>query len=185
VKERSLRRSLVPAAALLLAASGGGAPDQPPANTANAAAAPTQPASASPLVGRWVASEPVRFASEEVRTETSEAEVEYRADGSFRYRARLSMAGGQIPGEGLSFRLDATGRWTLADAVLSERFDTVTVEPEARKDGNINLVAEALADEMKADAPSRAEVVELSPDRLVLRERESAQIVTYVREPSK
>lgn len=141
---------------------------------------------ASLLIGHWSAEAPVRLAGEEVRTETSQARVEYRPDGSFRYQARLSMAGGKMPAEGLSFRLDATGRWRVADGVLTERFEAVSVDPEEKKQGNLNLIAEALADEMKAGEPSRAELVELTPDRLVLRERESAQVVTYLRaQPSK
>lgn len=146
----------------------------------NVAAAAT---SASPLIGQWKAEGPVRLAGEDVRTETSDAQVDYRAGGIFRYRARLSMAGGKLPAEGLSFRVDATGRWRLEDAVLTERFDAVTVEPERPGQSSLNLIAEALADEMKADEPSRAEVVELTRDRLVLRERESAQVVTYSRQP--
>lgn len=163
--------------ALLILTSCGRPAPQPTRSTEPSASR----ASTSPLVGSWAADAPVRLAGEDVRTETSEARVQYRPDGSFRYRARLSMAGGKMPAEGLFFRLDATGRWQLADAVLTERFVTVAVEPEVKGQANLNFIAEAIADEMKAEAPSRAELVELTPDRLVLRERESAQVVTYGR----
>lgn len=135
----------------------------------------------SPIVGSWRAQQPVRFAGENVRMETSGAQVDYAADGRFRYRANLRMAGGKIPGEGLAFRVDGSGRWRLADAVLLERFERVAVAPERRDDGTINLIAEAVADEFRAEAPSRAEIVELGRERLVLRDRESGVLVTYLR----
>lgn len=169
-------RQAAASALLILAAC------QAPAPEPKASEQPAKsPSSTSPLVGSWTADGPVRLIGEDVRTETGEAQVEYRPDGSFHYRARLSMAGGKMPTEGLSFRLEATGRWQLAEAVLTERFEAVIVEPEEKGQANLNLIAEALGDEMKAEEPSRAEVVELTRDRLVLRERESAQVVTYVR----
>lgn len=139
-------------------------------------------AAPSPIVGSWVGAAPVVYRGADVRTETRDSRVEYRADGSFRYAARMTVFGDRLPRRGLAFAIEGSGRWQLSDGELVERFTAAQVSPVDDASPSLELVAQAMSDEATARPPTRSAVLETGPERLVLRDLESGDTVTYVRE---
>ena len=133
------------------------------------------------LTGAWRVREPVIYSGEGVTIETLDSRTEYRPDGRFLYAARLRVSGGQLPNAGLSLGMTAEGRWTLGDRLLTERFTSALVRPDDRSSPQLDLLAQAMSDEMAQREPSQSDVLTLDGKQLVLRDRDTQQTVAYVR----
>lgn len=159
---------------LLLAACGGGGEDRSPP------AAPTQAPSAS-LVGTWRTTQPIRFAGEGVRTETTEGRTAYLSDGSFVYRARLTIFGDRLPAEGLPFDLRGRGAWSADNRILRERFTQVDIAPAA-PNPTLARLGKDMARELVAREPTEADIVLIEGSQLQLRDRVSGTVASFLRE---
>lgn len=112
--------------------------------------------------------------------ETSDGRTEYAEDGRFRYRARQTIYGPQVPEAGLSFRVTVEGRWALDDRILTERIEQATVTPELGF-ASLQRLAKQMGDQARNQPPGVSDVVELSAPKLVLRDRDTGQVVSYRR----
>lgn len=90
------------------------------------------------------------------------------------------MFGPQVPEAGIAFRVRVDGRWTLADRILTERIEQATVTPELDFPV-LQRLGKQMADQARNQPAGISDVVELSAEKLVLRDRDTAQVVSYRR----
>lgn len=157
---------------VLAACSGGGSGDsgEPPA----AIAAPS-------LVGTWRTAQPIRFAGEGVRTETSEGRTTYSHDGRFDYQGRLTIYGERLPAEGLPFDMRGSGTWSAGNRILREHFTRVDIAPAA-PNPTLAKLGRDMAGEIVAREPTDADIVALDQTQMMLRDRATGTVATFARE---
>lgn len=133
------------------------------------------------LVGTWRTAEPVRFAGEGVRTETSGGRTTYRPDGRFDYRGRLTIFGERLPAEGLPFDMRGSGTWSTGNRILRERFTAVDIAPAA-PNPTLARLGRDMAGEIVAREPTEADIVTLDATQMMLRDRATGTVATFARE---
>lgn len=141
-------------------------------------AGPSESRAGVSMVGAWATETPATFSGEGFRTETTDGRTRYRPDGGFAYTGRLTIHGQQLPAGGIPFRIEADGKWQRRERALIERFTDVRVTPEV-PNPVLGRLADQLAAEMEAGAPSQADILEISDTGLQLRDKASGKVSTY------
>lgn len=165
-----------PALALVLL----GGCERGPAGAAETAAPPAAERAAPSLIGTWRTAQPARFAGEGLRTETREGRTRYKADGSFAYSGRLIIFGERLPPDGLAFRMRGEGAWAEANRILTERFTTLDIAPEAANPA-LEKLGRDMAAELIARPPSEADIQALDENQLMLRDRATGATASFTR----
>jgi hypothetical protein len=135
------------------------------------------------LVGTWNTDGPVSFSGEGLRTTMEGGRTVYHPDKTFDYSGRLTIFGNALPTEGVSFRVTGKGAWQQDGSTLSEDYTAVTVQSE-HDDAALKRLAGQLATELRDQPATESAVIELSADRLELRDRTTDRLTSYTRQPA-
>lgn len=172
-KQRGMMRWSAPAALALALLTAG-------CDSRLGASRETQNQTAQPdLVGDWTATEPVVQQQDGGEVRISNMRVTYFKDNTYNSEADLEVSGPGIP-PGLSFRMTGDGTWLRQGDVLRETIGNVAVSAR-QSDPGLQQMAAAIEQEYERQPSFNSDILELSRNRLRVRDRQTGKIVTMTR----
>lgn len=138
-------------------------------------------ANAAALVGAWQIDD-LTIDEGDLATKFTEIHVTYEADGGGTFSAEIHVQSppGTAFETGLSFRVSMRTRWRLEGSLLRETMDSAQVLPVANDPG-AQALADALEQAFASRPSSTSEVIEITPDRVRTRDRQTGEVMTMRR----